>query len=74
MDRTPVKTSTQISGMIHSPENWLHFLAEENVQIVILDAQLDIELANTIRSQPDWNIDFEDDELVIFTSTKGAEQ
>jgi len=74
MDRTPVKTSTRISEMIHSPENWLHFLDEENVQIVILDAQLDIELANTIRAQPDWNIDFEDDELVIFTSMKGAEK
>ena len=74
MDRTPVSTSTQIGGTIHSPENWLQLLDEENVQLVILDAQLDLELVNAIRSQPAWNIDFEDNELVIFTSTKGAEK
>ena len=74
MNGTPVNISTQTGGTVHSPEIWLQFLSEENVQLVILDAQLDLELANTIRLQPDWNVDFEDDELVIFTSTKGTEK
>ena len=74
MDRAPVSISTQSGETIHSPGNWLHFLDEGNVQLVILDAQFDLELINTIRLQPDWNIDFEDDELVIFTSTKGTEK
>ena len=74
MDKTPVNTSTQINGMLHSPKNWLGLFDEENVQLVILDAQLDFELINTIRSQPDWTVDFEDEELVIFTSAKGTKK
>ena len=74
MNGTPVNISTQTGGTILSPENWLQYLDEENVQLVILDAQIDLELVNTIRSRPDWNVDFEDDELVIFTPTKGTEK
>jgi hypothetical protein len=70
MDVTFVKPSTQIVETIHTPEHWLQFLDEENVQLVILDADLDLEFAKAIRSQPGWNIDFEDDELVIFTLDK----
>ena len=74
MDRTPVRISTQIGETTHSPENWLQIFDEENVQLIILDSHLDIELINIIRLQPEWNLDFEDDELVIFTSTKGTEK
>lgn len=74
MDRTTFGIGAQFGETIHLSENWLRFLDEENVQLVILDAQIDLELANSIRSQPDWNVDFEDDELVIFTSTKGTEK
>ena len=48
----------------------MQLLDEENVQLVILDAQLDSELVQTTRLQPEWQVDFEDDELVIFTSAK----
>ena len=55
---------------IHPPENWLQVFEEENVQFVILDPNLDTELVEVIRSQPEWSVDSEDDELVIFTSAK----
>jgi hypothetical protein len=55
---------------IHPTHEWLQLFDEENVQLVILDSQLDSELVQAIRLQSDWKVDFEDDELVIFTSTK----
>jgi hypothetical protein len=70
MDRTSVKSSDQTGATNHSSENWLQIFDDENVQFIILDAQLDFELVNVTRSHPDWNIDFEDDELVIFTLDK----
>ena len=70
MERTPLQQSMQTELTIHPAHEWLQLFDEENVQLVILDSQLDSELVQAIRLQPEWNIDFEDDELVIFTSTK----
>ena len=70
MERTPVKQSMQTELAIHPAHEWLQLFDEENVQLVILDTQLDTELVEIIRLQPEWNVDFEDDELVIFTSAK----
>jgi hypothetical protein len=49
---------------------WLQMLDEERIQFIILDSHLDTELVKAIRSQPGWNVDSEDDELVIFTLEK----
>ena len=67
MERTPVKQSMQTELAIHPAHEWLQLFDEENVQLVILDSHLDVELIQVIRSHPEWNVDFEDDELVIFT-------
>ena len=70
MERTLVQQSVQAELSIQPPDEWLQLLDEENIQLVILDAHLDTELIEIIRLQPEWNLDFEDDELVIFTLAK----
>jgi hypothetical protein len=70
MERTPVKQSVQTELSIQPPDEWLQLFDEENIQLVILDSHLDSELVQAIRLQPEWNLDFEDDELVIFTLAK----
>jgi hypothetical protein len=67
---TSVKQSVQTELAISPPREWLQLLDEENIQLVILDSHLDIELIQAIRSQPEWTVDFEDDDLAIFTSNK----
>jgi hypothetical protein len=58
--------------MLQNSHDWLQMLDEENVQFIVLDSQTDADLVETIRSQPEWTVDFEDAELVIFTSAKSA--
>ena len=70
MERTAIKHSMQTELTIHPTHEWLQLFDEENVQLVILDSHLDTELVEIIRLQPEWSVDFEDDELVIFTSAK----
>ena len=70
MQQASVKHTMDTGLTIHPPVDWLHVFEEENVQLVILDPHLDTELVEVIRSQPEWSVDSEDDELVIFTSAK----
>ena len=70
MEQTPLQQSIQAELAICPPPEWLQLFDEENVQLVILDAQLDTELIEIIRLQPEWQVDSEDDELVIFASAK----
>jgi hypothetical protein len=70
MERTPLQQSVQAELSIQPPDEWLQLFDEENIQLVILDSHLDSELVQAIRLQPEWNLDFEDDELVIFTLAK----
>ncbi|MFZ5911225.1 MAG: hypothetical protein ACOYYU_14530 [Chloroflexota bacterium] len=70
MEQRPVKQSVQAEPPLHSPADWLQVLDEENVQFVVLDSHLDTELMEIIRLQPEWKVDFENDELVIFTLVK----
>jgi uncharacterized radical SAM superfamily protein len=59
--------------MLQNSHDWLQMLDEENVQFIILDLQSDADLVETIRSQSKWTVDFEDAELVIFTSAKSTD-
>jgi hypothetical protein len=70
MVRTHVKQAVQTEFALYPTHEWLQLFDDEHVQLVILDSCLDIELIQAIRSQPEWNVDFEDDELVVFTSNK----
>ena len=70
MVRTPIKQSAPTELVLHPTHDWLQLLDEENIQLVILDSYLDNELIQAIRSQPEWKVDFEDDELVVFKLAK----
>ncbi|MFZ5818757.1 MAG: hypothetical protein ACOYYJ_02560 [Chloroflexota bacterium] len=70
MQQRPAKQTAQAEATMHSPADWLQVLDEENVQFVVLDSHLDTELMEIIRLQPEWKVDFEDDELTIFTLAK----
>ena len=70
MERTLLQQSVQAELAIYPSLEWLQLFEEENVQLVILDSHLDTEFIEIIRLQPEWQVDFEDDELVIFISAK----
>lgn len=48
-------------------KSWLDWLEDQNIQLVILDPQDDGEMVKTMRSQSGWDIDADDEELVVFT-------
>jgi uncharacterized radical SAM superfamily protein len=50
-------------------ESWLDLLETENVQLVILDPYNDRDMVKAMRSQPGWDIDTDDEELLVFTRT-----
>jgi len=66
MEQAFVKNSLQTGLTLHPAHEWLQLIDEENVQLVILDSQFDSELVQAIRLQPEWAVDFDDNELVIF--------
>ena len=70
MEQTSVEYLIGTELTIPPSDDWLQVLEEENVQLVILDPILDSELVEVIRSQPEWSVDSEDDELMIFTLSK----
>ncbi len=70
MELSPLQQSAHTELTICSPHEWLQLFEEENVQLIVLNSQRDDELVQAIRLQPEWNVDFEDDELVIFTLDK----
>ena len=70
MERSPHQQSVEAELALSPHHECLQLFDEENVQLVILDTQLDNELVQAIRLQPEWQVDFEDDELVIFKSAK----
>ncbi len=70
MEQTLVQNPMQTELTLHPAHECLQLFDEENIQIVILDPNLDTELVEIIRSQPEWSVDFEDDELVVFTIAK----
>lgn len=55
------------TGKTRVDESWLDLLDDYDVQWVILDPHDDSDVAETIRSQPGWDIDTDDDNLIIFT-------
>ena len=48
-------------------KSWLDWLEDQNIQLVILDPQDDGEIVKTMRSQSGWDIDADDEEIVVFT-------
>jgi hypothetical protein len=58
--------------MIHTPDDWLRLFAQEQVQFIILNQRADGELVKAFHSQPEWIVDFEDDQAVIFALRRDA--
>ena len=50
-------------------KNWLDWLEDQKVQLVVLDPQDDGDMIKTLRSRSGWDIDADDEELIIFTRT-----
>jgi hypothetical protein len=51
-------------------EDWLGAFDEHGVQFVIVDVHSDRELLALLQSQPEWTVDFQDGEGVIFARTE----
>jgi hypothetical protein len=53
-------------------ENWLDVFDEYGVQFLVLGSQEDGDMVDLFRSQPDWRVDFEDGEAIIFARVAAA--
>ena len=51
-------------------KSWLDWLEDQNIQLVILDPQDDGDMIKTMRSQSGWDIDSDDEELVVFSRAR----
>jgi hypothetical protein len=51
-------------------DQWLAILDRYGVRFLILDRQRDDKLLRLIRSRPDWTVDFEDSDSVLFARTR----
>ena len=47
-------------------EDWPRVFDEYDVQFLVLDPHRDSNLLKLFRSQPEWTVDFEDEETVLF--------
>lgn len=47
-------------------EDWLKVFNEYEVQFLVLDPHSDSDMVKLVRSQPGWQVDFEDGEAIIF--------
>jgi len=52
--------------------DWLDLLDEYDVQFVALDAHRDGDLLKLFRSEPEWTVDSEDGEVVVFARREAA--
>jgi hypothetical protein len=55
-------------------EQWLSVLDRFGVQFLVLDIRHDGELLQAARLHPEWTVDFEDRDAVLFTRTGTLEE
>lgn len=65
-ERPPDQEAEPGSRIGDENENWLEVFDAYGVQFLILDPDGDGELLELVRSRPEWQVDFEDKEAVIF--------
>ena len=53
-------------------ENWLRVLDTYQVRFLVLNLDSESEMVELFRSQPEWIVDFEDDESIIFARAEVA--
>jgi hypothetical protein len=61
--------ATERSG---ANEDWLGIVEQYDVQFLVLGRQDDSDLLELFQTQPDWAIDFQDEEAVIFARADPA--
>jgi len=54
-------------------ENWLRVLDAYRVQFLVLGLHSECDVVEFFRSQPGWEVDFEDEETIIFARTEDVE-
>ena len=54
-------------------ENWLRMLDAYRVHFLVLNLNSESDMAEFFRSQPGWEVDFEDEESIIFARTEDVE-
>ncbi len=64
--------SQPVTRGIDTSMHWLESLDEHDVQFLALDVRDDSNLVKLFRSQPEWMIDFEDREAVLFVRSDDA--
>ncbi len=52
---------------INVNKNWLEYFEKYGVQFVVLSPSQDRGLVEILRRQPEWLVDLEDHEVVVFT-------
>jgi hypothetical protein len=50
-------------------EDWLRVIDACRVQFLVLNLQSEGDVVKLFRSRPGWNVDFEDEESIIFART-----
>jgi hypothetical protein len=55
-----------VAGEIQWYERWLAALDAFGVQFLVLDIEHDEELVQAARSHPQWDVDLEDEDAVLF--------
>ena len=53
-------------------EDWLGIFEKYDVQFLVLDSHDDGDLLKLFQTRPDWTVDFEDEEAVIFARADTA--
>jgi hypothetical protein len=53
-------------------ENWLRVLETYQVRFLVLNLDSEREMVELFRSQPEWVVDFEDGESIIFSRAEVA--
>jgi hypothetical protein len=54
-------------------KNWFKVLDKYGVQFLILDTHDDADLLDLIQSQPEWQVDTKDEEMVVFSRVEAAQ-
>jgi len=57
----------------HTNADWLRVLEEYDVRFAVLDPSRDANWVTLLRRRPEWQVDSEDQEAVIFARTTTSE-
>jgi hypothetical protein len=56
----------------HPVRDWMGILDEYDVRYLALDLRSDGDLVSLVRARPDWAVDFEDEQAVLFVRAEAG--